>query len=98
MSSGGNAGGIVVVGGIAGGSALFSPYRTIGVVCSGVQSALYSLGGTVFAAVPAGRAVAVFDVAHLRLALVSRPLPHDVSFVVAPHPLPILPRRFAALS
>ena len=27
----------------AGGSALFSPYRSIGVVCSGVQCALYSL-------------------------------------------------------
>ena len=66
-------------------SALFTPYRTTGVVvgASAEQLCLQSLGTSTFLTAPSGRGFAVFDVAKLSLALVSRELARDVTHVAA---------------
>lgn len=54
-------------------SALFAPYRQVGVVAEGVPCS-YVLGGEPFLAVSAGKSFQVYKVDHLAVTMVSAPL------------------------
>ena len=66
-------------------SALFSAYRTVGLVCDGAQMALQSLGKDTFFATSIGNAFQVFNTEHLTLALVSRVIPFAIRCVTHAH-------------
>ena len=53
-------------------SALFAPYRTIGLVCDGAQMCTQALGTETFFYASVGRAFHVYKCDHLGLSLVSR--------------------------
>ena len=62
---------------------MFVPYRTVGLVCSGEQQCLQSLGGEGFLTTGIGRGFQVWRMAHLSLALVSQQLPECITHVAA---------------
>jgi U3 small nucleolar RNA-associated protein 21 len=60
-------------------STLFAPYRALGLVCDGVQLALYSLGSETFLTTSIGRAFQVMQCDHLGTRMVSVPIPHAIT-------------------
>ncbi len=62
-------------------SRLFVPYKTAGLVAGGEQCAVQTLGREAFLTTPVGRALLVYNLDHLSVALVSRQLPHDITCV-----------------
>jgi hypothetical protein len=60
-------------------SALFAPYRAIGLVCGGDQQCLHALGSATFFVTSVGRAFQVYDCAHLGIALVSKRIGDDIT-------------------
>jgi hypothetical protein len=56
-------------------SALFTPYRAVGLVCAGEGLSVQHLGSASFLATPLGGAYQVYECAHLGLAFVSRQVP-----------------------
>jgi U3 small nucleolar RNA-associated protein 21 len=60
-------------------SALFAPYRTVGLVCDGAQQHVHTLGTATFFATPIGKAFQVFNCDHLTLAMVSRPIDQKIT-------------------
>ena len=59
-------------------SAFFTPYRSIGHVVDGAQMTLYSLGSETFFATPVQNAFQVYNVEHLSLVAVSKPLQRPI--------------------
>jgi hypothetical protein len=59
-------------------SALFAPYRTVGQVTDGAQMSLYNLGSETFFVTPIQNAFQVYNVEHLSVALISRPLRQSI--------------------
>ena len=62
-------------------SALFSPYRAVGLVTSGHGLSVQALGAATFLTTPVGRGYQVYDLAHLELAFVSRQVPAVITCV-----------------
>lgn len=60
-------------------SALFAPYRTIGLVCDGAQPCLYTLGKESFFSAGIGKSFQVYRCDHLTLSLVSTAVSHDIT-------------------
>lgn len=63
---------------MASSSALFAPYRAVGLVTSGEGLSLQSLGSETFLTTPAGRGYQVYNTAHLELSFVSRQVPTTI--------------------
>lgn len=64
---------------MASSSALFTPYRTLGLVCDGQQQCLQHLGSETFLTTSIGRAFQVYNCRHLGLAIVSQPIPETIT-------------------
>ena len=60
-------------------SALFSAFRTVGLVCGGTQNAIQSLGKETFFATSVGGAFQIYNCDHLVLALVSRVIAQSIT-------------------
>jgi hypothetical protein len=60
-------------------SNLLVPYRSAGLVCSGQQMCLQTLGDVHFFATSAGKSFQVFRTDHLTLSMVSRPSSHEIT-------------------
>ena len=63
---------------MAASSALFAPYRAVGLITSGEGVSPQSLGSETFVTTPAGRGYQVYNTAHLELSFVSRQVPSAV--------------------
>ena len=59
-------------------SALFAPYRAVGLVTAGEGLSLQSLGTATFLSTPVGRGYQLYDTAHLELVFVSRQIPSNI--------------------
>lgn len=64
---------------MAASSALFVPYRTLGLVCDGLQQCVQHLGTETFLTTSIGHAFQVYNCRHLGLAIVSQPIPESIT-------------------
>lgn len=59
-------------------SAIFTPYRSLGVICEGQQMCLYSLGTESFFVTSTGNAFQVYNCDHLGVSMVSASIKHTI--------------------
>jgi U3 small nucleolar RNA-associated protein 21 len=60
-------------------SALFTPYRAVGLVTGGEQQCMHHLGSASFLVTSVGRAFQVYDCAHLGVSLVSKRIVDEIT-------------------
>ena len=60
-------------------SNLFVPYKATGLICDGLQLSLQYLGTEGFLTTSIGKAFQVYNLEHLNVSLVSRPLTEEIT-------------------
>lgn len=60
-------------------SALFAPYRAIGLVCDGKQLFMHNQGSQSFVTTSIGKAFQIWRTDHLTLSFVSSQIPYNIT-------------------